>query len=106
MLGPLIDNLKNVYQFQSYSTIENAFLIAAVFRNKEGHLTVPTHKFEPHNYSDIEAGLRCFYLEAFSQQLTYQISMKPKQQGLFQIAPIRVAGRAKQTNTAEAPTRT
>ncbi len=103
-LAPLIDHLKAVHQFQSHSKIEHAFRIAAVFRNKEGHLTIPTHKFDPQDYRDIETGLRCFYQEAFSQQLTFRISMKPRQRGVFKIARVRVDRRAKQTNIAEPPT--
>lgn len=84
-MGPLINKLKFIHQFQNYGEIEKAFKIAMVFRNKEGHVTLPTHKFDPKTYADIERGLVEFYKEAFGQKLTLKIAMKQSDIAKFKV---------------------
>ena len=83
--GPLIDNLKTIRKFQNQAQIQKGFSIAMVFRNKEGHTTFITHNFDRLNYTDIETGIIFFYQEAFNEKLYFQVSMAPKEQGIFKI---------------------
>lgn len=84
-MDPLIVNLKDVHRFAKHDMVVRGFNIAKVFRNKEGHIAVFGHKFDPSNYSDIEASLVAFYREAFLENLTIQFSMTGKDEGIFKI---------------------
>lgn len=84
-MNPLIDNLSKVKEFQALDTIKRGFQVAMTFRNKEGHVTFPHHKFVHENYKDISEAVTAFYLEAFGQTLRYQIAMKPKEKAIFQL---------------------
>ena len=54
-----------------------------VLRNKEGHVTFPTHSFDEQNYRDIESSIMSFYDEAFSEKLVFRISMKRNEKPVF-----------------------
>lgn len=87
-MNELIDNLGKIHTFKENKLVIQGFKIAKVFRNKEGHIVVFRHEFDPQNYTDIEMALTEFYREAFSQKLIIEISMKPNQKGLFKITKI------------------
>lgn len=83
--GTLIDNLPKVMPGSSKGAPRRGLRIAMVFRNKEGHQTLPTHKFEPQDFRDIEQALCWLYTEAFDESLHVTFSMGPKDAGLFRI---------------------
>ncbi len=84
-LDPLINNLNKISDFNSHGEIKRGFKIAMVFRNKEGHVTYPTHEFDERNYRDIENAVKSFYKEAFGKRLTFIISMKPNENHAFRV---------------------
>jgi len=59
--------------------------IAKTFRNKEGHVVVLWHNYEPQNYRDIEQCLTAFYKIAFSQKLNIQFSVGNDESAVFNI---------------------
>lgn len=88
-LGFLIDKWENEGpQISNLKQIEKGFRIAKVFRNKEGHVAVHWHKFNPEDYSIIEESLRLFYQSAFGQNLKVRFSMEPGEKGFFHLNEI------------------
>jgi hypothetical protein len=85
-MGVLIDNLSKVSSFNSHQDIKRGLQIAMVFRNKEGHVTFPTHDFDEQNYRDIEAAVIKLYDEAYGEKLSFRISMKPKEKYAFKVS--------------------
>ena len=85
-LSDLINNLNKIKVFDFHVDIERGFKIAMVFRNKEAHVTHPTHEFNEQNYRDIENAVKNFYKEAFSKRLTFIISMKPNENYAFKVS--------------------
>lgn len=85
-LDALINNLNKINKFNDYNNIKRGFQIAMVFRNKEGHVTFPSHKFKESSYRDIESAFKIFYKEAFGEKLLFQISMKPYEKHLFKVS--------------------
>jgi hypothetical protein len=49
--------------------------IAKVFRNKEGHVVTPTHRYVPDSYRRIEAALRELYAACFDAVLDVQFAI-------------------------------
>ena len=84
-MGFLIDQWKNGPSFKKQNIIEQGFRIAKVFRNKEGHIAVYWHNFDPSNYSDIEKSLMLFYEEAYSQKLNIQFFFEKNEEPIFSI---------------------
>ncbi len=84
-LNYLIDQLKHIYTFKNHANIVKGLKIAKVFRNKEGHVAVLWHQFDPSNYSYIEDAVVGIYSEIFSQKLSFQISMERNESGMFQL---------------------
>jgi hypothetical protein len=81
----LLDQLPKIICFSDHSQIMKGLKIAKVFRNKEGHIAVYWHKFDPQNYKDIEAALTSFYREAFSQTIKIRFSMQAGEKNIFEI---------------------
>jgi len=84
-MGQLIDGLKNVGELPRLHEIERGFKIAMTFRNKEGHVSFPTHEFDDSNYSDIESSFVTFYKHGFDESLVFKISMKPNEKAVFRV---------------------
>ena len=82
-IGTLIDNLDRIVSFSDYQSIRRGFQIAMVFRNKEGHVTFPSHEFNESNYKDITQAVISFYSECFKENLKFNISMKPNEKHVF-----------------------
>ena len=74
-----------VPEFAKDANILKGFKIAKIFRNKEGHVAVYSHKFDRDNYSDIEQALISFYRLYFNQALAFQVSMEPNEKSAFAI---------------------
>lgn len=75
MLGDLIDNLWKVPAVGSLGALDRGLRIAKVFRNKEGHVVLPAHKFNPQDYRDIEQSLVAVYLRGFGETLRVRFSV-------------------------------
>jgi hypothetical protein len=86
----LIQELGKVHRFAKHNIVARGFTIAKVFRNKEGHVALPSHAYNPQNYEDIEQALIEFYREAFGEKLAIQISMERKERGKFKVKPLPV----------------
>lgn len=69
-------------------TIKRGLIICKVFRNKEGHISVPKQIFEPQNYRDIEFSIIEIYKICFDEELTFRISMEDKEKAVFSIKAI------------------
>jgi len=79
----LLDQLKNGPRFVQQGVVERGFRIAKVFRNKEGHIAVYWHNYDPQDYSDIEMALKELYNEAFNQVLEIRFSFEKNEEGKF-----------------------
>lgn len=84
-LSPLIQNINKIIDFSNWAVIQKGLNILKVFRNKEGHVAVMWHKYDPGNYRDIEASVIAFYLDVFGEQLDFRIAMESKERGKFEI---------------------
>ena len=82
-LGDLSQQFKKIMDFDNEDVIEKGFKIAKVYRNKEAHVVTGSHEFNYKNYLGIQKGITNFYKEAFNQEIQFQISMKPNQNGYF-----------------------
>jgi hypothetical protein len=81
----LLDQLENGPCFAQQAAIECGFRIAKVFRNKEGHIAVYWHNYDPQNYTDIEVALKAFYREALGEVLDVQFSFEGNEPAEFRI---------------------
>jgi len=88
----LMDGLYKILDFESdKSAVDKGFRIAKVFRNKEGHVVVPKHVYDPVNYRDIETGVSCFYNRVFSECLKIRFSVGQGEKAEFRINKIFVS---------------
>jgi len=85
MLGDLVDKLHVVLPATGLQGVSRGLRIAKVFRNKEGHVVLPTHKFVSANYRDIEIALVALYLHSFQQTLKVRFSVEPNEKALWRI---------------------
>lgn len=82
----LMDGVYKIINFGlDKSVVDKGFRIAKVFRNKEGHVAVLWHDYEPQNYRDIEAGLIGFYKAVFSEVLKIRFSVGKGEEAKFRI---------------------
>ncbi len=82
----LMDGLYEILDFGSDKrSVDKCFRIAKVFRNKEGHVVVLNHNYDPVNYRDIEKGLFRFYEKAFSEHLNIKFSVGQGEKSEFKI---------------------
>ena len=63
------------------------FRIAKVFRNKEGHVVVGRHRFDPQDYRDIEAALVVTYARGFEQGLHVRFSVAANEASVWAVGP-------------------
>jgi hypothetical protein len=75
MLNDLVQGLPKVPAIGALGSLERGLLIAKVFRNKEGHVVLAAHKFDPQDYRDIEQSLVAIYDRAFRQVLQVKFSV-------------------------------
>ena len=85
-IDTLINNLEKISTFSDFSKLKRGFQIAMTFRNKEGHVTCPSHEFDESNYKDISEAVVCFYSECFKEKLKFNISMKPNEKHVFKVS--------------------
>lgn len=82
----LMEALFCIKDFRSHKKIINKGLrIAKVFRNKEGHVVVIWHSYDPQNYRDIENSLIEFYKIAFGETLKLHFSVGENEKAEFEI---------------------
>jgi len=79
----LIDSLQKLKKLSSHKKIKEGFQIAMTFRNKEGHISFPSHEFDSEDYKSVSDAVEHFYSEAFNEKITFNISMKPNEKGYF-----------------------
>ena len=85
----LIDKMYTINDFgDKKDVIDKGLRIAKVFRNKEGHVVVLWHDYDPQNYRDIEASLIAFYKKTFSENLSLRFSVGDGEKALFNITNI------------------
>lgn len=75
MLNDLIQMLHRVLPPAGLNGVTRGLQIAKVFRNKEGHVVLPTHNFDPSNYRDIENALVALYSLGFHERLHVRFSV-------------------------------
>lgn len=85
MLNDLISKLPRVPPLRGLTGVSKGLKIAKVFRNKEGHVVLPRHKFDPSNYRDIEASLITLYARAFDEKLQVRFSVAHGERGTWKI---------------------
>lgn len=86
MLNDLIQCLHRVPAIGALGPLEPGLRIAKVFRNKEGHVVVGTHNFEPQEYREVEKALAGIYARAFGQTLKIRISMSPNEKAAWTLS--------------------
>ena len=85
----LIEKLFNIQNYGEDKDIINKGLrISKVFRNKEGHIVVSSHKYVPQNYKDIEECLIRIYEKSFNEKLQISFSMSKGEKAIFNIKKI------------------
>ena len=88
-LSQLIDKLFTIENYgKDSSLIEKGLRISKVFRNKEGHVVVHWHKYDPQNYRDIETSLIGIYLKSFNEELKLTFSVANGEEAIFSIKEI------------------
>jgi hypothetical protein len=82
----LMEKLYTIKDFgKDKQIIDKGLRIAKVFRNKEGHVVVLWHEYDPQNYRDIENSLIAFYKIAFSENLKLKFSVGNGEKAIFEI---------------------
>lgn len=82
----LMEKLYSIKDFGSdRQIIDIGLRIAKVFRNKEGHVVVLWHDYDPQNYRDIENSLIAFYRIAFGENLKLRFSFGDGEKAFFEI---------------------
>jgi hypothetical protein len=85
-LHMLIEGVLNVSNLgDDKEIIIKGLKIAKTFRNKEGHVVVLWHNYEPQNYRDIEHSLTAFYKIAFGEKLNIHFSVGDGEDAVFNI---------------------
>ena len=85
-IGPLIDKLDKVFEIDKFDKVKRGLQIAMTFRNKEGHVTFPSHEFNDSNYKDISDAIILLYHQFFNENLIFNISMKPNEKYEFRLS--------------------
>ena len=87
-LDRLIQSIKIVHPFNEYDNLVKGLRTAKVFRNKEGHVAVFWHRFDPQNYRDIAEAIRILYMEGFQQKIVLEISIARNQNFQFRVTGV------------------
>ncbi len=74
-LNDVLQSLHRVIDLKALNSIKDGLRIAKVFRNKEGHVVVSQHRFEPRDYRAIESALVEIYARGFGQNLRVRFSI-------------------------------
>jgi hypothetical protein len=82
-LNDLICGLAKVPAIGALGNLERGLRIAKVFRNKEGHVVLPAHKFDPRDYRDIEQSLVEIYARALRESLQVRFSVASREKAIW-----------------------
>ena len=85
MLNDLIQNLSKVPAIGRLGALDRGLRIAKVFRNKEGHVVLPTHRFNPQDYRDVEQSLVGLYSRGFNQTLSVRFSVAAHEKSIWAV---------------------
>jgi hypothetical protein len=85
MLNDLVEKLHVVLPSADLTRVLRGLRIAKVFRNKEGHVVLPSHTFAPSNYRDIETALVALYSGSFQETLEVRFSVEPNEAAIWRI---------------------
>jgi hypothetical protein len=85
MLGDLIHHLAKVPAIGAFGQFDGGLRIAKVFRNKEGHVVLPTHRFNPQDYRDIERALVELYTRGFGETLRVRFAVAQGERGSWDV---------------------
>lgn len=86
-LGLLITKIDNIININNIDKkqFNDGLRICKVFRNKEGHVAVHWHDFDPDDYRKIEYAIIQLYRIGFEEELSFHISIKKDDIGKFNI---------------------
>ena len=84
-LDHLIRGLPKVPAIGSLGQRDVGLRIAKVFRNKEGHVVLLRHKFNPDEYRSIEESLVEIYARGFQQSLEVRFSIASGEKALWNL---------------------
>lgn len=85
MLSELIDKLSKVPALSNLGPLDRGLRIAKVFRNKEGHVVLPAHQFNPQDYRDIEQSLVAIYSSGFGETLRVRFSVGMGEKAIWKV---------------------
>jgi len=85
MLNKLIDHLTRIITLRQPAVVAEGLKIAKVFRNKEGHVVTPSHRFDPRSFRAIEKALVALYADVFGERLTVRFSLEPRERAAWTI---------------------
>jgi hypothetical protein len=87
-LNNLIQGLPKVPAIGTLGQLERGLLIAKVFRNKEGHVVLIAHKFDPQEYRDVEQSLVAIYARGFGQTLQVRFSVAHGEKAAWELSGV------------------
>jgi len=86
MLGELINKLSSVPAMDGLGALDRGLRIAKVFRNKEGHVVLPTHPYNAQDYPDIEQSLVEIYSRGFGETLHVKFSFRAGEKATWRVS--------------------
>ena len=86
-LGRLIEKLGTVAKFQNQKleVVKDGLRIAAVYRNKEGHIVTRRHKYVASSFRAIEGALVDLYESVFGEKLSVRFSFASSEKGAWHV---------------------
>lgn len=86
MLNDLIQGLPKVPAVGALGQLDSGLRIAKVFRNKEGHVVLVSHKFDPAEYRSIEQSLVAIYARGFGQSLQVRFAIASGEKAVWKLS--------------------
>jgi hypothetical protein len=86
MLNDLIQGLSKVGAIGKLGPLDRGLKIAKVFRNKEGHVVLNAHIFNPQDYREIEQSLVQLYLRGFDETLRVRFAFAKKDRAIWRVS--------------------
>jgi hypothetical protein len=85
-LGALVDKLSSIPAMGALGPLDRGLRIAKVFRNKEGHVVLPDHPYNPQDYRDIEQSLVAIYSSGFGETLRVHFSVGKGEKAIWNVS--------------------
>lgn len=86
MLNDLIQALSKVGAIGKLGPLDRGLKIAKVFRNKEGHVVLNAHIFNPQDYREIEQSLAQLYSRGFDETLRVRFAVAKKDRAIWRVS--------------------